>query len=327
MIAAFLTVAAILAAGLLYQAIGLLRDRRRYRPSGRMIDIGGRRLHVHETGTVGPTVVLEAGIAATSLSWALVQPRIAEFARVVSYDRAGLGWSDASDRACTPSQLSRDLHTALAGGQIPPPYILVAHSFGGLVARRFAADYPELTAGLVLVDPLHPSEWDQPTEQQLATLARGARLSRRGALLARLGVVRLSLELLTRGQRFLPKLAARASSGRGAGVTQRLAAEVGKLPREVWPHVASHWSNAKSFQSMARYLEGLPESSAEMIHAAPLEGVPVILITAADCPPPRRNTSNIATNAIHIVAAGSGHWIQLDEPGLIVEAVRRLTAT
>ncbi len=327
MIAAFLIVAAILAGGWLYQATSLRRDRRRYPPSGRMIGVGGRRLHLNETGEDGPIVILEAGIAATSLSWALVQPRIAEFARVVSYDRAGLGWSDASGLACTPSQLARDLHAALAAGQIPPPYILVAHSFGGLVARRFAADYPELTSGLVLVDPLHPSEWDNPDEQQLSTLARGARLSRRGALLAHLGVVRFSLALLTRGQRFLPRLAARASSGRGAGVTQRLAAEVGKLPREVWPHIASHWSNPKSFQSLARYLEGLPESSAEMIHAAPLQGVPVILITAADCPEARRDTSNIAANAIHIVAAGSGHWIQLDEPELIVEAVRRLAAT
>jgi pimeloyl-ACP methyl ester carboxylesterase len=327
LIAAAAIVVAILAAGLLYQAIGLLLDRTRYPPTGRLIDIGGRRLHVYETGAGAPTVVLEAGIAASSLSWSLVQPRIAEYARVVSYDRAGLGWSDASDQACTPSQLARDLHKLLDFAQIPPPYILVAHSYGGLVVRRFASDYPELTAGLVLVDALHPSEWNAPAEQQRATLARAARLSRRGALLARFGVVRGSLALLTRGQRFLPLLAARVSSGGGSSVTQRLAMEVGKLPRAVWPHVASHWSNPKSFQSMARYLEGLPASSAEMLGAPPLDRVPVIVITAPDCPAPRRNPADIAPNAVHIVAAGSGHWIQLDEPGLIVEAVRRLVAT
>jgi pimeloyl-ACP methyl ester carboxylesterase len=327
LITAAVVILAILGAGLLYQAIGLRLDRRRCAPIGRLVDIGDRRLHVYETGAGGLTVVLEAGIAATSLSWSLVQPRIAEFARVVSYDRAGLGWSDASDQPCTPSQLARDLHTALAAAEIPPPYVLVAHSFGGLVARRFASDYSELTAGLVLVDALHPSEWNMPTDQQRATLARGARLSRRGALLAHFGVVRASLALLTRGQKFLPKLAARASSGRGASVTQRLAAEVGKLPRAVWPHVASHWSNPKSFQAMSRYLEGLPASSAEMINAAPLDRVPVIVITAPDCPAPRRNPANVAPNAVHIVAAGSGHWIQLDEPGLIVEAVRQLVST
>jgi pimeloyl-ACP methyl ester carboxylesterase len=325
LIAAAAIVVAILAAGLLYQAIGLRRDRTRYAPTGRLVDIGGRRLHVYETGAGAPTVVLEAGIAASSLSWSLVQPRIAEFARVVSYDRAGLGWSDASDQPCTPSQLARDLRALLTS--IPPPYILVAHSYGGLVVRRFAADYPDLTAGLVLVDPLHPSEWNAPAEQQRATLTRAARLSRRGALLARFGVVRFSLALLTRGQRFLPLLAARVSSGGGSSVTQRLATEVGKLPRAVWPHVASHWSNPKSFQSMARYLEGLPASSAEMMTASPLDRVPVIVITAPDCPAPRRNPADIATNAVHIVAAGSGHWIQLDEPGLIVEAVHQLVAT
>ena len=327
MIAAAVVILAILAAGLLYQAIGLHRDRTRCAPTGRLVDIGGRHLHVYETGAGTPTVVLEAGIAASSLSWSLVQPRIAEFARVVSYDRAGLGWSDASDQPCTPSQLARDLHALLDIAQIPPPYILVAHSYGGLVVRRFASDYPDLTAGLVLVDALHPSEWNAPADHQRATLARAAGLSRRGALLARFGVVRGSLALLTRGQRFLPKLAARVSSQSGSSVTQRLATEVGKLPRAVWPHVASHWSNPKSFQSMARYLEGLPVSSAEMMNAAPLDHVPVIVITAPDCPAPRRNPADIATNAVHIVAAGSGHWIQLDEPGLIVEAVRQIVAT
>ena len=78
---------------------------------------------------------------------------------------------------------------------------------------------------------------------------------------------------------------------------------------------------------MARYLEGLPASSAEMINAAPLDHVPVIVITAPDCPAPRRSAADIAPSAVHIVAAGSGHWIQLDEPGLIVEAVRWLVAT
>jgi pimeloyl-ACP methyl ester carboxylesterase len=327
LIAAAVIVVAILAAGLLYQSVGVRRDRTRCAPTGRLVDIGGRRLHVYETGAGAPTVVLEAGIAASSLSWSLVQPRIAEFARVASYDRAGLGWSDASDQPSPPSKLALDLHALLTSAQIPPPYILVAHSFGGLVARRFAAEYPELTAGLVLVDALHPSEWNTPTDQQRATLTRAARLSRRGALLARFGVVRASLALLTRGQKFLPKLAARVSSGSGSSVTQRLAMEVGKLPREVWPHVASHWSNPKSFQAMARYLEALPASSAEMMTAAPLDRVPVIVITAPDCPAVRCNSADIAPNAVHIVAAGSGHWIQLDEPGLIVEAVRQVVAT
>src|SRR5579859_6658823 len=118
----------------------------RYPPPGRMLDVGGRRLHVYETGQGSPTVLLEAGIAATSLSWRPVQDAIARFARVASYDRAGLGWSDAAS-TLTLNQQVDDLHALLA--ELPPPYILVGHSFGGLIIRAYASRYPSETAGLV----------------------------------------------------------------------------------------------------------------------------------------------------------------------------------
>src|ERR1700675_964882 len=97
----------------------------RYPPPGRMLDVGGRRLHVYETGQGSPTVLLEAGIAATSLSWRRVQTEIAKFARVASYDRAGLGWSDAASTPLTLGRLVDDLHALLEIAQLPPPYIMV----------------------------------------------------------------------------------------------------------------------------------------------------------------------------------------------------------
>jgi pimeloyl-ACP methyl ester carboxylesterase len=292
----------------------------RYPPPGRLLDIGGRRLHLYETGQGSPTVVLEAGIAATSLSWRPVQDEIAKFTRVASYDRAGLGWSDAASKPLTLSRLVNDLHALLQAAQLPPPYVLVAHSFGGLVVRAYARRYPNETAGLVLVDALRPEEWHPLSGQQRRTLARGVRLSRRGAMLARLGIVGWCLQSLLAGSRWLPQAVGGAASGSGLTVMKRIAGEVGKMPREVWPMVAEHWSQPKSFLGMAAHFESLPESAREMCESAPLEGVPVIVLTPAGKPA----LNSVGANVRHIAAEKSGHWIHLDQPELVVEAVRTI---
>jgi pimeloyl-ACP methyl ester carboxylesterase len=289
----------------------------RYPPPGRMLDVGGRRLHVYETGQGSPTVLLEAGIAATSLSWRPVQDAIARFARVASYDRAGLGWSDAAS-TLTLSQQVDDLHALLA--ELPPPYILVGHSFGGLIIRAYAGRYPTEIAGLVLVDALRPEEWHPLSSEQRRTLARGVRLSRRGAMLARVGVVGWCLRSLLAGSRWLPKAVGGAASGSGLTVMKRIAGEVGKMPREVWPMVAEHWSQPKSFLGMAAHFESLPESARDMCASAPLEGVPVIVLTPAGKPV----LNGVGGRVRHVVAERSGHWIHLDQPELVVEAVRSI---
>ncbi len=292
-------------------------------PPGRIVAAAGSRFHVHESGTGPATVVLEAGVAATSLSWALVQPEVARFARVISYDRAGYGWSDPIDAPRTPSRVAAELRAVLEAVKARPPYIFAGHSFGGLIVERFAIDHPRDVAGMVLVDPLSPVEFYPLTSAKQATLGRGIHLSRRGATLARLGVVRLCLGLVLGGNQVLPKLAARVSSGAGGeGFTKRLAGEVGKLPRDTWPLVAYNWSLPKSFETMARYLEQVPESCREMSNAQ-LPDVPVTLLLAA------HNTLGagvaLPARARTEVAGGSGHWIQLDQPALVVEAIRAMT--
>src|SRR5271168_994138 len=108
----------------------------KFPPPGRMVDIGGRRLHVQVSELkTGPTVVLEAGLAATSLSWATVQPLIVEFSKVASYDRAGLGLSDDAVAPATARNAVYDLQRLLERAELPAPYVLVGHSFGGLTAR------------------------------------------------------------------------------------------------------------------------------------------------------------------------------------------------
>jgi pimeloyl-ACP methyl ester carboxylesterase len=204
------------------------------------------------------------------------------------------------------------------------PYVLVGHSFGGLLLRHFTAHAPGKVAGLVLVDPLDPSEWFPPTESQAARLRKGVQLSRRGALLARLGVVRLGLDLLTSGVRVLPQLLARASSGKGVSVTDRLVGEVRKLPQELWPVMKAHWCQPRGFDNMAEYLARLPEACAVPLDDSALRDLPLFVISAEKTGPAvieaHRATAALSFHGNHVIAGGSGHWVQLDRPDLIVRA-------
>jgi len=120
---------------------------------GKMIDMGGRRLHIVEAGTGTATVVFESGLGEDVSTWDNVQPQVAGFARTVTYDRAGIGQSDPPIQPTTLSGMATDLHALLQKANISPPYILVGHSLGGMLFQVFAHAYPKEVAGLVLVDP------------------------------------------------------------------------------------------------------------------------------------------------------------------------------
>jgi pimeloyl-ACP methyl ester carboxylesterase len=130
---------------------------------GEFVDVGGRRLHFTCSGASGegPTVVLEAGFGNSSLTWDRVQPDVAKFARVCSYDRAGLGASDPAPAQRTVVSLTEDLHAFLVNAKVRGPYVLVGHSLGGLLARVYASYYPKDVVGMVLVDSTHEDEADR----------------------------------------------------------------------------------------------------------------------------------------------------------------------
>jgi pimeloyl-ACP methyl ester carboxylesterase len=147
-------------------------------------------MHIHITGEGTPTVVFESGMGASCLSWTLVQPQVAQFTRAVSYDRVGHGWSDPASERRTALQIAQELHTLLDTTGVPGPYVLVGHSFGGYVNRAFAHMYRNEVAGMVLVDSVHPAEWENPTPEQLRMIEVGLRYAWIAAWLARLGFVR-----------------------------------------------------------------------------------------------------------------------------------------
>lgn len=143
---------------LLLLAASFLAAQHPPRPPGRLIDIGGYRLHLHCTGRGSPPIVVEAGTGDFSFQWSAVQQELARHARICTYDRAGYAWSQPGAEPRTLDQLNLELLTLLTRSGETGPYILVGHSFGGNAVRNFALRYPRQVAGVVLADALHENQ-------------------------------------------------------------------------------------------------------------------------------------------------------------------------
>ena len=318
--------AALPAAGFVYQCLGARRDRRRYTSEGRWIDIGGkRRLYLVEKGSSGPTVLFEAGIAATNLNWVHIQEAVSRFACTASYDRGGLGWSSPCRTARTPANIAAELHQMLKEAGIKPPYILVGHSFGGLVMRRFALEFPDEVTSVLLVDPMRCEEWPPLNPGKQAEIDRGKKLFRFAIPAAHIGVTRLAVtSLFLRSGSAAQHLAGAAGNG-GQHVLDRIKGEVGKMPREVWPSVAAHWSRPGSYVGMRRHVEAVPDSVREMHNAEPIRKIPVLVLTPGESTPLSEDEmGRIGTCARQEIASSSAHWIHLDQPDLVIDSIREM---
>lgn len=317
--------------GVVYQAAGAARDAKAFPPPGRLVDIGHVRLHISSAGETGPVVLLDAGIGASSLSWSLVMPELASFARVYAYDRAGFGWSELARRPRQASLLAEELHTLLDRAGISGPYILAAHSFGGYVARLFASKYPGEIAAMVLVDTPDASEWIRPTLERGRRLRGGAFFCRIGAVLAGVGVVRFCLSRLGRGATSIPMAVTKSFGTAAFDLTKRMVGQVMKLPSHLWPVAQAQWSRPESFLSLASHLHHLPRSAAEVAASGMLGDLPLVVLTASEPSAERRErqeaVARLSTRGRHIVAARGGHWLHLDEPELVVETIRSVAQT
>jgi pimeloyl-ACP methyl ester carboxylesterase len=323
------SIAALIGAGFLYQWIGGHRDRLRFAGPGRWVKIGHRnKLYVVEKGSQeanGPTVLFEAGIAATNLNWFHIQQSVSRFAGTASYDRGGLGWSSPCRTARTPGNIAVELHDMLQGAQIKPPYILVGHSFGGLVMRRFALLFPAEVVSALLVDPMRCEEWSPLNPQKQHELDRGSKLSRFAIPIARFGLARLAVTSLLCGSgRTAGRLAGAAGDG-GRHVLGRVTEEVGKMPSEVWPIVAAHWSRPAFYAGMRSHVEAVPDTVREMNDAEPIRAIPVTILTPGKSTPlSTERLQRIGDNVRQVIAADSAHWIHLDEPDLVIDSIREM---
>jgi pimeloyl-ACP methyl ester carboxylesterase len=316
------------------QAICSRRDTLKFPPPGQLVSTTGGPLHALLMGTGQPVALLEAGISNSCLNWSLVQPQLAAFTTAYGYDRAGLGWSPAHGRQCLPLIMAVDLHAMLKRLEVPAPYILVAHSFGAYVllayAQHFANDSSiegsDEIAGVVLVDPLTPEEWMQPTAAQRFRIFRAVWFTRAAGVLAALGVARFFLWLLQIGDRE-PSRSLRIAA-RATQTSRRILSELTKLPLQVRRLIRVHWSSPKFFWTMANQIQSLPRCAREVAGCSIPPHIPVTVISGVQQPPDilasHAALANRSLQGKHIMASKSAHWIQFDEPELVVEAVREI---
>lgn len=301
-------------------------------PPGRLIDVGGFRLHLDARGRGnGPTVVFEAALGGSSISWTLVHDEVARFARACTYDRAGFGWSDAGPMPRTAGRIADELRVLLDRSGEPPPYILVGHSFGGLVARTFAGRYRDVTAGIVLVDPARPRDWREPGPENQARIDRGVQLCRYGARAARFGVARAVSWLVDLGALGPARALTRFASRGGVGSRdEMILAPMWKLPPEARKPLPQFWTRAAFYEALGSQIGSIAESAAETLAAAPngYGDLPLITISASNPTHHEQRAQEellaLSTRARLVIARNSGHWIPLDEPGTVIDAVREL---
>jgi pimeloyl-ACP methyl ester carboxylesterase len=297
-------------------------------PPGRVVAVDGQRLHIHCAGTGSPTVVLDAALGGSSLSWTLTQPAIAALTRCCTYDRAGFGWSDAGPLPRTAGRVADELHALLECAAVPPPYILVGHSFGALVGRLFAARHPGQVAGIVLIEPAVPEDWIDPTPERRLLIARGTRLCRYGSWAARAGIARVVASLVTGGAigaaRIIVKVVTRGKLRRA---DEEILSPIWKLPADVRATLLEMWTQPAFFEALGGQIACITESAAEVMREAnaDLGDWPFVVMTAATADEARLKADAClaarARRGRHILVPDSGHWIPLDAPQAVVDVV------
>ena len=292
---------------------------KKYPAPGQLVDVGGYNLHINCMGQGSPTVILEAGLGDFSLTWAFVQPEVATTTRVCSYDRAGYGWSEPGPQPRTTNTEVEELHTLLTNAKIQGPYVLVGHSLGGMLVRMYTHSYPEEVVGMVLVDSLHEDKPIRLPEIQAKTDQITIKAFRMLKLLSSSGMTALAPQ-------FIP------NDG---------------LPEDVFEQRQAILAKAVYYKTTMDEVNALQESCAEVraLHINSFGNLPFIVLSSgrSEASSSLSDAENQALWAVwqelqselallsseskQIMAEQSGHNIQLDQPDLVIDAVREILNT
>ena len=326
----FLSIAIfVLLLGALYQALGTRADQKRFPPPGRLIDVGTHRLHLLDTGAGDQAIVFESGLMSTVLSWQGIQEELAAKFRVICYDRAGMGWSDLGPFPRTADKIVDELHALLGRAGVPPPFLLVGHSFGGLTMPLFAARYPSEVSGVVLVDPVAPAEWNPPSQNDRKRIRVGSNVCRRAAALSHFGVLRFILLLIHSGaSRVGNRLVRLISKDAPADSASTSSPWFWSLPANERAMAAVFWIQQKFCMTVASQLENLPASAASVAALGSFSDKPVVVLSAKITPEHRREEHIAMTKRLprgrHVTAEKSGHWIMIDQPDLLARVIQEV---
>jgi pimeloyl-ACP methyl ester carboxylesterase len=308
-----------------------------YPAPGRLVDVGGWRLHLHCTGDARPsqaTVILEAGLGDFSVEWSLVQPAVARFTRVCSYDRAGDGWSEIGPHPRTFRQIVYELHTLLERAGERPPYVMVGHSYGGWLVRQYQLTYALEVAGMVLVEAGADDPWRMTADGKLhrsSELATGQPIP----------------PVKTSGPLRVGDIPPQALAQMKAGI-EELSRNPNAPPRDKLPPDAQRM-RAWALGHLGHILAGVNPVEHEELAALraeraksehPLGDLALVVITrglpdetgpnaAAMEAEHRKDHASVGTMSRRgrlVIAARSGHHVQLDEPELVVSAIREVVA-
>ena len=305
--------------GAIYQALATSRDRRRFLPPGTVVQINGKNWHYQMMGEGFPTVIVDSGSGGTHLDWQLVQPEIAKFTRILTYDRAGYGWSDVSSEPRTAEQVVRELRQLLTEVEIEPPYVLVGMSLSGLFTRLFAYHYSEEVAGMVLVDVAHERMYeDTPVEWVELNKRLERLLTYIVPIMAHTGLFRL--------------LVALDSLPMATGLFQKFPPSIRSIAKALY----SQTQFGKTFAQESAAVSVSMHQVEQVRQSKSFPDIPLIVLSAGK--PDFDITQEVleklqalhsdlaheSSQGVHIVAHESGHIIQLDKPELVIDAIRQV---
>jgi pimeloyl-ACP methyl ester carboxylesterase len=288
-----------------------------YPAPGRIVNVSGTKSHINCMGAGSPTVIIESGLSSYTLDWAYVQPEVSKFTRVCSYDRAGYGWSDEGVKPRTVQRIAQELEELLRDAGEKPPYILVGHSLGGVYAQYFALEHQDSVKGLVLVDSVNWKMRKMPSGKMKAFERDLKFISYLGILGSPFGITKL--------------------------VHMPSSIVVQKLPAELQDEAYYLTYKQKTYRTIYDELDAMDESERMFYEKYPelkIPYVPCIVLSASlpkDYPPfmvsiglfdhwkkMQDDLAETFAGSKHIIAEKSGHFIQLDEPELVIQAIQEI---